>query len=108
MPESQTHQQTIARNYIATDASRLKRDILDAAPVRRQRLGRHVCEKRGGEAIFFQKSLVSVWLGGLHLDMVGLGLLAWQANAVKERGFEHHVDSRPFPLETYVCHVLVS
>ena len=65
-------------------------------------------KNEGGEAFVFQKSLVSVWLGGLHLDMVGLGLLAWQANAVKERGFEHHVDSRPFPLETYVCHVLVS
>ena len=54
MPGSQTHQQTIARNYLATDASRLKRDMLDAALVRRQRLGRHVCEKRGGDAIFFK------------------------------------------------------
>ena len=53
LPESQIHQkQSLATT--APDASRPKRDILDAAPVLLRSLGRHVCEKRGGEAIFFK------------------------------------------------------
>ena len=50
-----------------------------------------------GEEFFFKKNgrqatvccqiLVFNRLGGVHLGMVGLRLLAWQADAVKEHAF---------------------